>query len=127
MANLRMYGHIFESLEHAYQCNKAKYLDLEDMATHILNARTVAHAKRIADEELNAGNTNWWRDKTFSMYNLLMAKCEQCPAFKTALLESGEDEIIKDTSQEYRARGLNGQGQNMLAKTSNDCQVWSQR
>ncbi len=59
MANLRMHGHIFASLKHAYQWNKAKYLDWEDIVTHILNARIAAQAKRIADEELNAGNTNW--------------------------------------------------------------------
>ncbi len=45
-----------------------------------------------------------------------MAKCEQCPAFKTALLEIGEDEIIEDTGLEYWTRGLNGVGQNMLGK-----------
>ncbi len=50
------------------------------------------------------------------MYDLLIAKCEQCPLFKTALLESGEDEIIEDTNHEYWARGLNAQGPNMLGK-----------
>lgn len=110
----RAYGLVFKSLEHAYQWRKAMYMGREDIARRILNAPTAADAKRIADNELNTMGTNWFFVKRDFMNDLLIAKCEQCPEFLTALLESGDEELIEDTNHEYWARGREGNGMNML-------------
>ncbi len=81
-----------------------------------MKTTTAAHAKQIADEKLNTGNTDWSKDRRSIMYELLMAKSEQCPDFLSALLQSADNELVEDTSHEYWARGRNGQGQNMIGK-----------
>jgi hypothetical protein len=50
------------------------------------------------------------------MYELLMVKLQQCPAFRMALMQSGDDTLVEDTNHEYWARGRSGQGQNMLGQ-----------
>ncbi len=59
MVNLRVFGNIFQSLEHAYQRRKAMYIQRSDVAIHIMKTTTAAHAKQIADDKLDTRNTNW--------------------------------------------------------------------
>ncbi len=59
MVNLRVFDNIFQSLEHAYQWHKAIYLQHSNIAIHIMNTTTAAHAKQIADDKLDKGNTDW--------------------------------------------------------------------
>jgi hypothetical protein len=81
-----------------------------------MNTSTAAQAKKIADDELDTSGTDWWKDRQTIMYDLLMVKCQQCPAFLTALIQSGDDELVEDTVHEYWARGRAGNGQNMLGQ-----------
>ncbi len=92
------------------------YLRCSDIAIHIMNTTTAAHVKQIADDKLDTINTDRSKDRRSIIYELLMAKCEQCPDFLSALLQSADDEPVEDTSHEYWARGRNGQGQNMIWK-----------
>lgn len=110
------FGHMFKSLEHAYQWNKAKYLGLHRVADHIMNTTTASQVKQTADEELITSGTNWWKDRKTIMHELLTLKCQQCPTFLSALVDSGSDELIEDTNHEYWARGRTGHGQNMLGQ-----------
>ncbi len=116
MVNLRVFGNIFQSLEHAYQWCKAMYLQSSDVAINIRHNTTAAHAKQITDDKLETGNTDWSKDRRSIMYELLMAKSEWCPDFLSALLQIADDELVEDTSHEYWARGRNGLGQNVIWK-----------
>jgi len=114
MVQFQMWGKVFKSLEHAYQWRKAVFLDLDHVAWEIMEASTARDAKRIADQKLNTHGSDWNIFKKDCMYDLLLAKMDQCPQMKTSLLESGHEQIIEDTNHEYWARGSKGQGLNML-------------
>ena len=116
MVRLSVFGKFFQSLEHAYQWKKAKYLRQDDIADLIMNTSSPGHVKQITDEHLDAYGTDWWQIRQSVMYELLMVKCKQCPAFVTELLQSGDDEIVEDTNHSYWARGEDGQGLNMLGE-----------
>ncbi len=62
------------------------YIQRSDVANHILKTTTAAHAKQIADDKLDTRNTDWSKERRSIMYELLMAKGEQCPDFLSALL-----------------------------------------
>ncbi len=80
-----------------------------------MNAPTDSHAKRIADQELHT-QTDWYHYKQDIMSELLMVKIEHCCAFKDALLQSGNDELIENTDNEYWARVHSDNGSNMLGR-----------
>ncbi len=68
-----------------------------------MNTTTAAHAKQITDDKLDTKNTDWSNKRRSIMYELLMAKCEQCPDFLSAPLQNADDELVEDTSYEYWA------------------------
>jgi ribA/ribD-fused uncharacterized protein len=114
LVQLLVWGKVFKSLEHAYQWRKAVFLGLDNVAWRIMQVSTAREAKRIADRELNTRGTDWCYWKKEIMYELLLVKVNQCPQMRNDLLQSGEEELIEDTQNEYWARGSSGQGLNML-------------
>ena len=48
------------------------------------------------------------------MLEILEAKAQQCPLFRSRLLRTGDKNLVEDTNNEFWARGPYGDGQNQL-------------
>ncbi len=79
-----------------------------------MEAATARDAKRIADWKINTHESDWNLFKQECIYDLLLAKLEQCPPMKRALVKSGHEHLIEDTNHKYWAKESMGQGINML-------------
>jgi hypothetical protein len=71
-------------------------------------------ASKIKTEE------RWTQKKVDVMKSLIKEKIRVCAAARTALLSSGSNDIIEDTTHEFWGRGRSQTGQNMLGK------IWMQ-
>ncbi len=92
------------------------HLGLSNTAWRIMDAQTVRDTKYIANDELNTEGTNWYTVKYNVMHDLLTVKAKQCPECVDVLVQSGHEMLIKDTNDEYWARGTRGHGSNILGE-----------
>lgn len=112
--NLHVYGENMKSSEHAFQLRKAILMKDTTAARQIRTAPTAKHAKDIGDKI--AGNQTWHNKKKDVMMHILREKLCQCPMYRQALTDSGHSQLIEDTSDNYWARGPQGNGQNTLGE-----------
>ena len=104
--NMKIYEQDFRSSEHAYQWRFLKYLELDDLANEVLAARSPADAKEIAWRvplELHKG---WHGMKCTVMKQILHAKADYCPLFKSTLMDSGNKNLVESTQDLFWASGL---------------------
>ena len=103
---MKIFEQDFRSSEHAYQWRFLKYLELDDLANEVLAARSPADAKEIAWRvplELHKG---WHSMKRTVMKQILHAKADYCPLFKSTLMDSGNKNLVKSTQDLFWASGL---------------------
>ena len=104
--NMKIFEQDFRSSEHAYQWRFLKYLELDDLANEVLAARSPADAKEIAWRvplELHKG---WHSMKRTVMKQILHAKADYCPLFKSTLMDSGNKNLVESTQDLFWASGL---------------------
>ena len=105
-------GKYFSSSEAAYQHRKAIEHDDECTADLIQSAVNAAEAKRLSHNiEVDP---SWYHMKSDIMMEILQTKADQCPEFRNRLVSTGTAELVEDTSDEYWARGLRNDGENMM-------------
>lgn len=118
-------GNTFLSAEHAYQYEKASFLDDFKRAEEILAATTTTNAKAIGKRVsgIHKGtrkHDHWVGRKRFAMEDILWAKMEQCVEFRDALLATGTRRLTFNEQSEYWGttfvqRGRTEEGQNIFA------------
>ena len=106
MYPLKVFNTQFISAEHAYQWRFMMYIGCDDHAHDILDARTPAEAKEIASRIPGYLHKDWHKIKLTVMKDILHAKADCCPLFKTALIESVGKQLVECTQDLYWASGL---------------------
>ena len=90
---LKVFGVEVKSAEHGYQYSKAIQSGHDDVANHILSAKTALQAKRIASSL--PFNPNWESVKEEQMSQVLTAKLQQCKEFALTLKDTGSKVIAE--------------------------------
>jgi ribA/ribD-fused uncharacterized protein len=112
---LRYRGTSFTSAEHAYQHSMALFHSRPDVAYRILTAHTPAQAKRFS--KVIKQCEQWHEAKPAIMSEILLAKANQCLAFKEKLLETDNKKLIHNIDTDsYWGCGRDLQGTNMMGK-----------
>ena len=103
----------YPTSEHAYQATKCT--DPEGKVA-IKNARSPKEAKRLANEVYKtAKDPNWEEKKVAIMESILRAKLSQHNEAVEALDQTGTEEIVEDSPEDYFwGEGADGSGRNML-------------
>ena len=108
MFNLSFRGKTYKSVEHAYQCMKARSVQSFKAEQKILDAPTAARAKLLA-KHLDFTNKEldvWKCNRVALMKELLEQKYKQCPEFREELhVHSGKD-LWEATRDDFWACGL---------------------
>ena len=114
-ARCRVEGKLYPTCEHAYQA--AKCTDPQGRE-QIRNARSPLQAKQLANETYKASrDPNWGDNKVAVVERILRAKLAQHPEAQEALRESGSQDIVEDSPDDYFwGQGADGSGRNMLGK-----------
>jgi ribA/ribD-fused uncharacterized protein len=95
---------VFSSVEQAFQYTKATVVQNKEIAEQILSTDDARSIKRIAN---NLGDDQAWSIvKEDVMTELISIKSENCPEFKTALIESEDKYLAEATGNSYWASGL---------------------
>jgi ribA/ribD-fused uncharacterized protein len=98
--DLKTMGMTFNSTEQAYQYAKAIRRGQPDIANDILKSPSPKIAKSKA--KFLKYDEKWTKDQKMElMLQLLTAKAEQVPDFKSALIESGKQSIVYANKYEY--------------------------
>ena len=84
--DIKLYGMLHKSAEHAYQCKKAIQTGNNKVAERILETKTAFQAK--VEASFLPYNRNWTDQKEKAMEEVLSAKAECCPDFCKSLIES---------------------------------------
>jgi len=101
--------------EHAYQAQK--FITREDIQEKIQCARSAHDAKVIAREHAFEVHGGWEKEKIVVMMDICQAKLEQHPFIQKRLLETGDREIIEDSSKDsFWGWGPDKKGENNLGK-----------
>ena len=111
---LRVSGKGFCTSEAAYQHEKAMYMGKDVIARKIQATTTGIKAKRFGSKVIT--NDQWKENKAKVMEKIVLAKLTVCKEAQDTLLQSGSSEIVEDTGHPFWARGLDGNGQNMMGK-----------
>ena len=86
---LKVYDQQFGSLQQAWLWQQAIQLGDDDVANKIMNAEHAGQASRLARQTLDEEKAKHWeRNNVEVMKELLKLKAEQCPVYKTALMEN---------------------------------------
>jgi hypothetical protein len=97
---LKVMGMTFNSAEQAYQYSKAIRRGQPDIANDILKSPSPKIAKSKA--KFLKYDEKWTKDQKMElMQQILTAKAEQVPDFKSALVESGKQPIVYANKYEY--------------------------
>jgi len=89
---VKVMGHSFASAEHAYLHTKALNSTRPEIAQNIKDAKSASEAKLISKEI--PFNPVWLNRREEMMETILNAKVQQVPAFKDALIASGDDILV---------------------------------
>lgn len=105
---ISVFGIEAKSAEHAYQYSKAIQKGEIDAAKKILEARNASDAKY--QSRFLKQSASWKAQRDDIMKQVLAAKAEQVPEFKTELIHSGEQKLVETVRNEmYWASGLDTQ------------------
>ena len=87
-------GELFPSVEHAYQHQKAIFMDHPSLAHDIIQARSASRAKALSKQLDNHPKTTQWnQQKEALMSDLLRTKANQCRLFREKLLATGQQKL----------------------------------
>ena len=106
MYPLKVFNNNFLSAEHAYQWRSMTYIGMEEHAFEILNAPTPAEAKEIASRVPRYLHGDWHQIKLSVMKQILHAKADYCPLFRSTLIESTGKILVESTQDLFWASGL---------------------
>ena len=88
---LKVYDQQFSSLQQAWLWQQAIQLGDDDLANKIMNAEHAGQASRLAKQTLDEEKAKHWEINNVEiMKELLKLKAEQCPEYKTALIENNK-------------------------------------
>ena len=104
--NIKVFDKVFQSSEQAYQWRFVNHLGLEDFAQEIINASTPHEAKEIASRVPRGQHKDWHSIKCQVMKEILRAKYDYSPLFRSALLNSVGKQIVESTQDLFWASGL---------------------
>lgn len=114
LRNFSMNGVSFATSEAAYVYEKALHHNDYDTAEAARKSRTGIHAKRLGDKIVT--DARWQIRKVDVMDNIIRAKLKMCPEARKTLLNSGDRELVEDTTHKFWGRGHTNEGENMLGK-----------
>jgi ribA/ribD-fused uncharacterized protein len=125
-AKVQIWGHTFHHNEGAYQWKKCKENLDDSRAYRCLSFANPRDAMYTGREVSPSGK--WLQERTHFMRELVDAKFEQCPEFRTRLMNTGEALIIEDTTNHFWAcgkqnNGLNTMGEILMQKRMDES-VW---
>lgn len=105
---IKVFGVVAKSAEHAYQYTKAIRRGEIDQAKKILEARNASEAK-YQSRFLKPSST-WKTERDDAMTQVLSAKAHSVPEFRDALLKTGKRKLVETVRNEtYWASGLDQQ------------------
>ena len=97
---------VCQSSEQAYQWRFLKHLGLEDYAQEIMNASILHVAKEIASWVPQGQHKDWLSIKWQVMKEIVRAKSDYSPLFRTSLLNSVGRQIVESTQDLFWTSGL---------------------
>jgi len=112
-------------LEHAYQHRKAEFFGMVSHMEKIRQAPTAAAAHKLGKEVSHRhrydARDGWDKSKMHLMGDLLSLKAEQCPLFRTHLMESGDKLLTfnvpdRHWGSDHMRDGEKFVGENMFAR-----------
>ena len=107
-------GRNYNSVEQAFQHEKAVRHRAYNTADKILNAKHAGIAKKIGSEvQLHP---LWDEEKHDILFGMLQEKAVQCKEFQDRLLESGDKVIYEDVPDRFWGIGRDGKGLNEMGK-----------
>ncbi len=109
-------GVVFPTAEHAYHYIKFRGFDNE-VAAEILKSRSPHDAQKVAYANKEKQNPRWDEIKLKEMRRICEAKLSQHEYIRTKLKDSGELEIVEDSTKDpFWGWGPNRDGRNELGK-----------
>jgi ribA/ribD-fused uncharacterized protein len=111
---LTVHGVPFSTSEAAYVYEKALHHNDMDTAEAVRKSKTGIHAKRLGDRIRT--NARWQQRKIDVMDTIIRAKLKVCQAARKVLVDSGDRELIENTTHEFWGKGKMQKGENMLGK-----------
>lgn len=101
---MKFNGIVFPTAEHAYQYERAKFLNELTAANDILRVRKPQDAKLIGSRLQRSAQ--WDACKRDKMRDIVTAKFSQTPAMKAALINTGSINLIEATFDRFWGSGL---------------------
>ena len=92
---VKVYGKIFSNSEAAYQWRFLTYIGMYDLADEVLNSVSAAEAKAVASRVPRHMHQDWQTINKSVMKEILHAKADCCPAFKSTLLDSTGKRLVE--------------------------------
>lgn len=109
---VKIYGKVFETSEHAYQSQKYKGTAWE---TKVRKAKGPMEAATIGRDKSGPLRRDWESVKDNVMREVVEAKFRQHPELTKQLLETGDAKLVEKTTDDmYWGCGNSGTGKNML-------------
>ena len=99
-------GHLFKSVEQAYQHSKAAYVGDATSATKLLHTMDPAAAKKIGSKVAGVNGSNWDTAKNDIMKDLITKKFTDSDELKAELLATGNKAMVECGRDPYYACGL---------------------
>ena len=109
----KMFDRVFHHSEGGYQFNKLWDHGLTEEAERCVNYVRADDAMREG-RKANPPTGHWLLSRVEVMRQILDEKWEQCPEYRTRLLDTGNAYIVENTTHAYWGRGPDGNGLNML-------------
>jgi len=111
---LTIFNRKFGTSESAYQYCKAVFHEYPEVAEELVYASSGLAAKAISHKVPT--RPEWHELKAEAMRVIIGAKMEQCLEFRRFHEGHPNTKLVENTENDYWAKGVNGQGQNMLGK-----------
>ncbi len=105
-------GFFFNNLESAYHYDKAQTSNRKDIADKLTTCLRGIDAYRLGHSFKGYVDSVWYEKRVAVMERLIDLKCDHCPEYVEALLDTGDRLILKDTTHPFSA-WTNGKGRNM--------------
>ena len=99
-------GHLFKSVEQAYQHSKAAFVGDATSATKLLHTMDPAAAKKIGSKVAGVNGSNWDTAKNDIMKDLITKKFTDSDELKAELLATGNKAMVECGRDPYYACGL---------------------
>ena len=106
MYPLNVFNNNFLSAEHAYQWRCMTYIGMEEHAFEIIDDPTPAETKEIVSRSPRYLHGDWHQIKLSVMKQILHAKADYCPLFRSTLIESTGKILVESTQDFCWASGL---------------------